>query len=359
MNRIALFRLAAAAEEIGEYALADRLVRLAQNRVFEQATGDEMDAIRKDLKNMFKKERRVSPEAVRQMLLDKYRLSVSDERLNILLRDEEGRARMRRDPYVDRIGELVLEGGFDIDEIGQWFDGDLSPSEIYDRWKQFVREHPEVRRDLLRRPDIVHAKPTTSPDSDLLRNVQDGNPPEGLTPIEVLNMQMGEASGSPKVRMRNEEELDEACMETYRLSLKPEFQKPDGSPHVGKLARVVGGTERRVERQLTRAYKIMANMDTRIYRRPEDRDAARDLVSEMKGQGFGQQQLLDALNNMRVGDEPEWSDNNLFGLFGYTGPQKQRKVVPVDRWADYRDYLEAEKQKPPLDRVTSRMTRLR
>lgn len=347
MNKIAaLLKLADLADLHGDFEIADRFTKLAQHRDYMRATGDEMEAIRKDLKKLFSKAggRGVSPETVRDLLRSKYHISVSDERLRMIISDEQARLRMGRDPLVNKIGKYGLEG-WEVQDIGELLEDRLSHDEIYDKWKQFVRENPGVRRDLLRRPDIVYARPSGNVNKQLRDTIKETGAPEGADSTEVLRHEIGEASGDPKIQMRSDPDFDEAAIETYRLSLLPEFQRPDGSPDIRKLIKVVGGTKKIIDRRLYRANRIVNNIDTRIFRRPEDREAARDLVSQLAGQGYGQQQLMEALNDTRIGDEPEWTDNNLFGLFGYQGPNQRKTVVPVKRWPDYRAYLDEENAK--------------
>lgn len=353
MNRLAFLKLANAAETIGEYALADRLFKLAQTREFERATGDEMDAIHKDLKAIYKKEKLISADMISDLLRSKYRMKISPQRLSLLMKDYEKRRKMNADPYVDRVGALVLEKGLDAYDIETELKGELTPDEIYDRWKTFVRQNPKVRLDLLRRPDYVYARPRQERPEDVeAREKLKQGVADGLSPTEVMRLDRGEASGHAKIRMRNDEELDEAAIETYRLSLLPEFQRPDGSPDVDKLVEVLGGTDKIVKRRLERVRQRIMPGFGRILRDQDDRAAARDMVSELAGKGYGERQLIDALNEMRLEHEPEWTDNNLFGLFGYTAPDKKRKVVPVNRWPDYRDFLEEQQQQ---DRIASKI----
>lgn len=345
-----LVRIAIRMDELTQYDLADQVDGMIRSAVrnplydpnpWRTANGIQVERIRKDVVEAIKRSGAnvVDPEIFAKEMRRRYQVTISPEETAQLIQDESVRLKAKKtNPWVDRVGEFVLDGGFTVEDIEEYTGGKLMGDEIVDLWKQFVRAHPEVRRNLLKRRDIVHARPSAD-----TKRKSIGDETEGL------RHDIGEASGDPKVQMRSHEDLDYAAIETYRLSLQPRFQRPDGSPNVEMLAKVIGGSEHRIKRQLERARKLTKNLPTlRPPRSVDDRNAARDMISELAAKGADHIQLLRSLNEMSLPGEFLWTDNDMWNLFHYRDQRGRERVVPINQWPNYREIVKTTPETSPI-----------
>ena len=293
-------------------------------------TGDERDAIDKDLKTLVSNPRNPMPsvEEIIELLDSKYKVEIEPDEAQRTLLDAKRRFRPPTNPNVEFVGDAVVNAGFTAEDIEEYTAGKISADEVAKLWGTYKSLHPEVTEKLVTRKDLPYANP-----EELLN--------EPIEPEEILKQNIGPGSEEEKIRVKSLDDLDRAAIDTMRLVQSPEFQNPDGSPNIKALANVMGCSDHRITRQLDRAQRIMEGKETLRERRPkDDRDSARDLAAELAGENADTDAILEMLNEAMMSQEEPWTHDNLKDLFKFHPKGANPVNIPRTNWHEWKNYIE-------------------
>ncbi len=323
-------------DDSGHHDLADHMDKLAQGfsmtpkRRWMNTTGDERDAIDKDLKTLVSNPRNPMPsvEEIIELLDSKYKVEIEPDEAQRTLLDAKRRFRPPTNPNVEFVGDAVVNAGFTAEDIEEYTAGKISADEVAKLWGTYKSLHPEVTEKLVTRKDLPYANP-----EELLN--------EPIEPEEILKQNIGPGSEEEKIRVKSLDDLDRAAIDTMRLVQSPEFQNPDGSPNIKALANVMGCSDHRITRQLDRAQRIMEGKETLRERRPkDDRDSARDLAAELAGENADTDAILEMLNEAMMSQEEPWTHDNLKDLFKFHPKGANPVNIPRTNWHEWKNYIE-------------------